>query len=164
MQTMTTRALTIAVRVCAVVAVMTSVRAEAQIVTPDGTVGESTSPALSRVGNFRGINDGALQIRDWRWREADTLFRALPSGQNRFGPGPRLMPPPQGRRHASRGLIARRVVAGVIGGLAGLLGGGMLGYALDRDCACDDPGLAGLVVGAQIGAAVGAVAGVAMIH
>ena len=164
MQTMTTRALTIAVRVCAVVAVMTSVRAEAQIVTPDSTVGEITSPALSRVGNLRGINDGALQIRDWRWSETDTLLRASPSGQNRFGPGPRLMPPPQGRKSSRRSLIAKRVVAGVAGGLLGFLGGGLLGSALEGNCACDDPGLAGFLVGAPIGAAVGAIAGVAMIH
>jgi hypothetical protein len=143
---------------------MASVRAEAQIVTPDSTVVGTTPPALSRAGNLRGISDGALQIRDWRWSETDTLFQASPAGQHRFGPGPRLMPPPQGRTHSRRGLIARRVVAGVVGGLAGFLGGGLLGSALEGNCSCDDPGLAGFLVGAPIGAAVGAIAGVAMIH
>jgi hypothetical protein len=164
MQTMTTQALTIAVRLCAVVAVMTGARAEAQIVAADSTVEEIPSHGPSLVRNLRGVNHGALQIREWRWSEKDTLLRASPSGQNRFGPGPRLMPPPQGRKSSRRSLIARRVVAGVAGGLLGFLGGGLLGSALEGSCACDDPGLAGFLVGAPIGAAVGAVAGVAMIQ
>jgi hypothetical protein len=164
MHTMTRRALKITVRVCAVISVMATAAAQAQIPTVGSTTAEVTTPARSRVEDPRGINEGRLQIRDWRWSATGTLFRASPSGQNRFGPGPRLIPPPQGSRHAGRGLIARRVVAGVIGGLAGFLGGGLLGSAIEGNCGCDDPGFAGFLVGAPIGAAVGAVAGVAMIH
>jgi hypothetical protein len=163
MHTMTTEALRIAVRVCAVIAVMAAARAEAQMVTPDSTVAEVTSPAPSRAGNLRGVNEMALQIRDWRWSDTGALFHAT-SGQNRFGPGPRLMPPPHGRKHAGRGLIARRVVAGVVGGLAGFLGGGLLGAATEGGCEPEYCGLAAFFVGAPIGAAVGAIAGVAMIH
>jgi hypothetical protein len=164
MHTMTTRALKITVRVCAVISVMAAATAEAQIPTAGSTAAEVAAPARSRVGDLGEINEGALQIRDWRWSDTGTLFRASTSGQNRFGPGPRLMPPPQGRRHVGRGLIARRVVAGVIGGLAGFLGGGLLGAVSARDCEPEYCGLAAVFVGAPIGAAVGAVAGVAMIH
>jgi hypothetical protein len=53
----------------------------------------------------------------------------------------------------------RRVWGAVVGGLVGFVAGGLVGAAIDRHCACDDPGLKGFIVGAPIGAAGGAVIG-----
>ena len=47
-----------------------------------------------------------------------------------------------------------------IGAGAGLLGGGYLGAKIEGDrCHCDDPGLAGFLIGGGIGAVVGGVIG-----
>lgn len=56
---------------------------------------------------------------------------------------------------------SRRVAAAVGLGFLGMLGGGWLGLKLDQldPCACDDPGLLGLVIGVPIGAVVGGVVG-----
>ena len=53
----------------------------------------------------------------------------------------------------------RRVWGAVVGGLVGFVAGGLIGAAIDRHCACDDPGLKGFIVGAPIGAVGGAVSG-----
>jgi hypothetical protein len=53
----------------------------------------------------------------------------------------------------------RRVWGAVVGGLVGFVAGGLIGAAIDRHCACDDPGLKGFIVGAPIGAVGGAVLG-----
>jgi hypothetical protein len=53
----------------------------------------------------------------------------------------------------------RRVAAGIVAGVAGFFLGGYLGAQIEPDCACDDPGLKGFLVGAPIGAAVGAIVG-----
>ena len=63
-----------------------------------------------------------------------------------------------GPQSSFRGVRATRTTAVVIGTVLGLVAGGLVGAALDANCACDSPGFAGLVVGAPIGAAVGAVA------
>lgn len=55
--------------------------------------------------------------------------------------------------------ILGRVVLASVGGMAGFLGGGMLGARIEGPCNCDDPGLKGALIGAPIGAVVGAVAG-----
>jgi hypothetical protein len=52
-----------------------------------------------------------------------------------------------------------RVVLASVAGMAGFLGGGMLGARIEGPCNCDDPGLKGALIGAPIGAVVGAVAG-----
>jgi len=55
---------------------------------------------------------------------------------------------------------ARKVVWGALGGIGGFFAGGFIGAKLEPDCACDDPGLKGFIVGAPIGAALGSIAGV----
>ena len=55
--------------------------------------------------------------------------------------------------------ILGRVVLASVAGMAGFLGGGMLGARIEGPCNCDDPGLKGALIGAPIGAVVGAVAG-----
>jgi hypothetical protein len=46
-------------------------------------------------------------------------------------------------------------------GFAGFVAGGAIGVKIEGDsCACDDPGLQGLIIGAPIGAALGAIFGV----
>jgi hypothetical protein len=61
-------------------------------------------------------------------------------------------PRPRGTR---RQHIFERIGAG-----AGLLAGGYLGVKIEGDrCHCDDPGLAGFLIGASIGAVVGGVIG-----
>ena len=63
-----------------------------------------------------------------------------------------------GRRQRSTG---SKVLGGVIGAVGGFFGGGFLGAAIEGDrCDCDDPGLAGFLIGAPTGAAVGAILGV----
>jgi hypothetical protein len=52
------------------------------------------------------------------------------------------------------------VAFGVLGALGGFFLGGIVGAELDRNCGCDDPGLAGFVIGAPIGAITGGVLGV----
>lgn len=44
-------------------------------------------------------------------------------------------------------------------GFAGFLAGGYVGAKVEGDCACDDPGLQGFIIGAPIGAAAGAIFG-----
>jgi hypothetical protein len=54
----------------------------------------------------------------------------------------------------------RQQVFATIGAIAGMAGGGYLGVKIEGDrCHCDDPGLAGFVIGAPIGAIVGGVVG-----
>lgn len=50
----------------------------------------------------------------------------------------------------------RMVAAGMLGSVAGLIGGAIMGYKLDRatPCLCDDPGLAGAIIGAPIGSGI----------
>jgi hypothetical protein len=74
-------------------------------------------------------------------------------------PQPRLPsnnPPLRGR--------SRKAVFGVVGAVGGSVAGALAGYRVDRlrDCACDDPGLAGIIVGTPVGAVVGAVLGVTL--
>lgn len=65
---------------------------------------------------------------------------------------PPFMPPPQPPRYEGNRRL-RTVVASTV---AGLLAGGLIGYLVDRDCACDSPGLAGVMYGGLIGAGAGA--------
>ena len=59
----------------------------------------------------------------------------------------------------TRGSFKQHVFA-TIGAVAGLFGGGYLGVKIEGDrCHCDDPGLAGFLIGAPIGAIVGGIAG-----
>jgi hypothetical protein len=59
----------------------------------------------------------------------------------------------------TRGSFKQHVFA-TIGAVAGLFGGGYLGVKIEGDrCHCDDPGLAGFLIGAPIGAIVGGVVG-----
>ena len=58
-----------------------------------------------------------------------------------------------------RGSFKQQVFA-TIGAIAGMAGGGYLGVKIEGDrCHCDDPGLAGFLIGAPIGAIVGGVVG-----
>ena len=68
------------------------------------------------------------------------------------------MPPPQPPRYEGNRRL-RTVVASTV---AGMLAGGFIGYLLDRECACESPGLAGLVYGVPIGAGAGAAVGIAI--
>jgi hypothetical protein len=56
--------------------------------------------------------------------------------------------------------VSRKAVYGVALGLTGLFAGTYIGAALDQNCRCDDPGLAGAMYGAPIGAIAGAIFGV----
>jgi hypothetical protein len=47
-----------------------------------------------------------------------------------------------------------------ISAVLGMVAGTGIGIAMDRNCNCDSPGMAGLVYGAPIGAAVGGTLGV----
>jgi uncharacterized protein YcfJ len=70
-------------------------------------------------------------------------------------PAFQLMGPFIGRR----GSFKQQVFA-TIGAVAGLFGGGYLGVKIEGDrCHCDDPGLAGGLIGASIGAIAGGVVG-----
>src|SRR5262245_31181102 len=53
---------------------------------------------------------------------------------------------------AKKNRTANKVAAGVAGALGGWFGGAAIGAFLDRNCGCDDPGLAGAMIGAPIGA------------
>lgn len=58
---------------------------------------------------------------------------------------------------ASDSSVGKLVGAGLLGGLAGVVGGAILGYRLERSywpCTCDDPGWAGLIVGGAVGSAL----------
>jgi hypothetical protein len=54
----------------------------------------------------------------------------------------------------------RKVAYGILFGIAGFYAGGAVGAALEPNCHCDDPGLAGALIGMPIGAIAGAVFGV----
>jgi len=63
----------------------------------------------------------------------------------------------QQQKHVS---TATKIGVGVAGALLGYLGGGLLGASIQPPCHCDDPGLAGFVIGAPIGAVLGAIAAI----
>ncbi len=79
--------------------------------------------------------------------------------------GPERRPPSaasQGQRSFPRpglGTGAQKVIGAFVGTVGGFFAGGLIGGVLDRNCRCDDPGLAGLVIGAPIGAIAGGVLG-----
>jgi hypothetical protein len=58
--------------------------------------------------------------------------------------------------------LAQRVTAVVVMGFAGFWIGGKFGATLEGNCACDDPGLRGFVIGAPIGVAAGATLGIVL--
>src|SRR5262245_52017447 len=81
-------------------------------------------------------------------RLATSLGAAAPAAAQLMGPFIR-----------TRGSFKQHVFA-TIGAVAGLFGGGYLGVKIEGDrCHCDDPGLAGFLIGAPIGAIVGGVVG-----
>jgi hypothetical protein len=59
-----------------------------------------------------------------------------------------------------RGVRATRATVIIVATVIGMVAGGLTGSALDGDCACDSPGMAGFVVGAPIGGLLGAVVAV----
>jgi hypothetical protein len=101
-----------------------------------------TGPALAdstKVTSARPLQQSIVRIRA-------TPFPLQASRQSQ--PHPR----PRGTR---RQHIFERIGAG-----AGLLAGGYLGAKIEGDrCHCDDPGLAGFLIGGSIGAVVGGVIG-----
>jgi hypothetical protein len=65
-------------------------------------------------------------------------------------------------RRAGNGTAQKATAAfalGFLGMLGGMLAGGWLGITVGEVCRCDDPGLAGALIGMPIGAAAGGVAG-----
>jgi hypothetical protein len=64
-------------------------------------------------------------------------------------------PMPMGAAGSGKGSKAARVILGAVGGL---VAGAYLGAAIEGNrCACDDPGLAGGLIGAPLGAAAGGI-------
>jgi hypothetical protein len=68
---------------------------------------------------------------------------------------PPFMPPPSTPRYEGNRTVRTVVVTTV----AGMLTGALIGYAMNRDCACDSPGMAGLMYGGMIGTGAGAAFG-----
>ena len=54
---------------------------------------------------------------------------------------------------------AQKASAAIALGFLGMLGGTWLGVKLEGDCACDDPGLKGAMIGMPVGAVLGGVLG-----
>jgi len=69
-------------------------------------------------------------------------------------------PASQQARSQSQSKLSRKVAYGILLGLAGMYGGAYLGAAVEGSCHCDDPGLAGAMIGIPIGAIAGAAFGV----
>jgi len=73
------------------------------------------------------------------------------------GLGVNSQQPPQAGRARS---IRRKILGGIVGGVGGFFGGMFLGAAIEGDrCDCDDPGLAGALIGAPVGAVAGGILG-----
>ena len=53
----------------------------------------------------------------------------------------------------------RKVLGSVLGSLGGFLAGGLIGFALDQNCGCYEPGPHGFAAGAPIGAVAGGILG-----
>ena len=68
---------------------------------------------------------------------------------------PPFMPPPSTPRYEGNRTLRTVVLTTV----AGMLTGALIGYAMDRDCDCDSPGMAGLMYGGMIGTGAGAAFG-----
>ena len=68
--------------------------------------------------------------------------------------------PPHARGPALRRNIGLKIAAGALGGFGGMLGGAAIGAQFTKNCACDDPGLEGAIIGAPIGAIIGSITGV----
>lgn len=67
-------------------------------------------------------------------------------------------PPRRQSRGMGRG-VARGVAGALIGAFAGMWAGGSIGWALTKDCGCDDPGMLGGLIGMPIGGIVGGLFG-----
>jgi hypothetical protein len=59
---------------------------------------------------------------------------------------------------------AQKATSAVALGFIGALGGAWLGAKMDSNCACDDPGMRGAVIGMPIGAALGGIIGWRLAH
>ena len=84
-----------------------------------------------------------------------TVGLGIPLGARRLGVNSQQSPQ-AGRERSMR----RKVFGGIVGGVGGFFGGMFLGAAIEGDrCDCDDPGLAGALIGAPVGAVAGGILG-----
>jgi hypothetical protein len=92
-----------------------------------------------------------------------SMFRlsAPQVGQILAGPRPESFTPSQwaSTRAPSHERVNRKMAGLILGGLVGFGAGTFIGAGIIPNCACDDPGLRGSVIGASIGTALGAIAG-----
>jgi hypothetical protein len=81
---------------------------------------------------------------------------SLPSGVRRSSAFPTAPVGPQ-TAAAETSRIPARLGLGLVGSIAGLFGGALVGGAVGplKDCACEDPGLEEMLTGAVVGAALG---------
>ena len=80
--------------------------------------------------------------------------------QDRFKVVVPLQPRYQQAGSQSHSKSGRKAAYGILLGIAGFFGGAYVGAALEPNCHCDDPGLAGALIGMPIGAIAGATFGV----
>lgn len=125
--------------------------------------------ALAPVPTESRLSLAGLQVTpigSWRMSTADIENQRIHSilGPRPFAPPVR--PQPWGnKKRAGTYRGVQRALAGVAMGFAGFLAGGLVGARLEgTGCACDDPGLAGFIIGAPIGAMAGAITGVLMVR
>ena len=104
-----------------------------------------TSPALAQdaVPSRLVITHEALR----RGEEMVPVTASASDPQSGFASRSALRPPLQ------------RVARAIGFGILGFFLGGIVGAKIEGDCACDDPGLEGIVIGAPIGAVVGVILG-----
>jgi hypothetical protein len=112
----------------------------------------STALTLAEPPHDAAVPGPALQV----FATASFTPPQVPDTRPTWRQRPPFMPPSQPPKYEG----ARRLRTVVAATVAGLLAGGLIGYALDRDCGCESPGLAGLVYGVPLGAGAGAAVGI----
>ncbi len=117
-------------------------------------LGFAMSAALSMAEPPRSAPVGASSIQVFA--QASFTPPQAPDSRPTWRQRPPFMPPPAMPRYEGN----RRLRTVVASSFAGMLAGALIGWAIDRDCGCDSPGMAGLMYGGMAGTGAGAAVGV----
>ena len=98
------------------------------------------------------------RLRDWPSLISREQMHLLPGAGAALHQA-RRFPQRRSQNHPRTYNAVQRIAITVGMGFAGFLAGGYVGATIEGDCACDDPGLQGVIIGAPIGAAAGAIFG-----
>jgi hypothetical protein len=106
----------------------------------------------------QSVSAARLTVRDWPSLVSPEQMGPRAGTREALQPAGRL-PRSRSQNRPRTYNAAQRIAITAGMGFAGFLAGGYIGAKIEGDCACDDPGLQGIIIGAPIGAAAGAIFG-----